>query len=276
MEIKLLNTSSLTAITSCFNLAFSDYSIPIQLTKEQLHQKILVENIDLALSVGVFDDQQLVAFILHAKKEVDQTKEFYNAGTGVIPSHRGKGLSVKMYDFILPQLKKQQFSKGSLEVITSNAPAIHTYKKVGFKIVQELACFKGSAQLQTEASPLEVQRQQPIDWKTIERLLSWESSWQNSLNCLQRLKKAPNCILIKQNHSTVGFALYNDAGKIYLLDSHVDQPTSLTQLLNFIDKDCNNPLLITNIPLQYKYITTAFSNNKFDNFLNQYQLLLEL
>ena len=77
-------------ILDCFNLSFSDYSIPFKLNLEQLENKLRNENINKDISVGAFNKNKLVGFVLHGDRIKDRNRIAYNAGTGVIPTQRGQ------------------------------------------------------------------------------------------------------------------------------------------------------------------------------------------
>ncbi|MGB1041677.1 MAG: GNAT family N-acetyltransferase, partial [Flavobacteriales bacterium] len=126
--MKTLKSVSQQEVLSVFNKSFSDYFVSLQLSEKQFFEKLISNNIDFSLSVGAFENNKLVGFILHGVN----AKSVYNSGTGVIPKRRGFGLTIRMYKFILPILKSNQISKVVLEVITENIQAIKSYKKVGF------------------------------------------------------------------------------------------------------------------------------------------------
>ena len=85
MKITTLETSNIEDILSVFNSSFSDYSIPLQLNISQLKSKIEVDHVDLSLSVGAFENEKLVGFVLHGTSILNGEKVAYNGGTGVIP-----------------------------------------------------------------------------------------------------------------------------------------------------------------------------------------------
>jgi len=104
MDIRTLEGIDYKDILNVFNESFSDYFVPFKLSEEQLISKINTDNTDLELSVGVFDNQRLVAFILHGIEIINNQNVAYNGATGVIPQKRGSGLTKQMYLFILPIL----------------------------------------------------------------------------------------------------------------------------------------------------------------------------
>ena len=64
IEIKSLKDISLLEILNTFNASFSDYLIPMNLSENEFKTKLYTEYINWDFSVGVFFDQNLVAFIL--------------------------------------------------------------------------------------------------------------------------------------------------------------------------------------------------------------------
>ena len=100
ITFQTLENISTDKILEVFNLAFSDYIIPFCLTKEQLEDKIKSESIRLEFSVGAFENNQLIGFILHGFDVVDNMKVIYNGGTGVIPAKRGNKATAKKVEVV--------------------------------------------------------------------------------------------------------------------------------------------------------------------------------
>jgi len=63
--IQSLALVDLLALRNCFNSSFMNYYIPVQLSREQFADKLITEAIDLKLSFGVFNEEELVGFILN-------------------------------------------------------------------------------------------------------------------------------------------------------------------------------------------------------------------
>ena len=133
MEIKTLEQTSLALITAAFNEAFENYFIPLRFTEEGMKAKFRSEGIKPRYSLGAFDNGKLVGFILHGYDEVNGVKTVYNGGTGVLSSHRGRGITAALYQYAVPLLAQQGIYSHLLEVIDNNYPAIRVYEKQGFK-----------------------------------------------------------------------------------------------------------------------------------------------
>lgn len=168
-------------LANAFNKAFADYLIPLQLTVEQLQHKIFTEDVDLALSAGAFENKELVGFILHGCRVLNGKKVLYNAGTGVIPEQRGKGLTLRLYDYFSTLPGLSNISSIQLEVITGNVPAIKTYKQRGFGVTRTLDCFKGELNILTkEGNGCEIRNLEDHNRDELSRFWDWEPAWQNS------------------------------------------------------------------------------------------------
>ena len=130
MEIITLDNIPLSTLTTCFNKSFSDYFVKFEVTESSLQQRLKGAGIDFSLSAGVLDGKELVGFIVHGNRTWNGLKTAFNAGTGVIPTHRGNGLAEIMYDYLIPKFKLNGIQSISLEVIQKNVKAIHVYKKL--------------------------------------------------------------------------------------------------------------------------------------------------
>jgi hypothetical protein len=65
MEVKSLENTEISELATVFNQSFSDYIVPLKITIEQLENKIKSDNIKLKFSVGAFENNRLIGFILH-------------------------------------------------------------------------------------------------------------------------------------------------------------------------------------------------------------------
>ncbi|WP_299683593.1 GNAT family N-acetyltransferase [uncultured Dokdonia sp.] len=213
MEIKTLEGISTKEIVTVFNDSFADYFIPFKLTAAQLASKILADKTDLSLSVGVFDEGKLIAFILHGFDTINDQNVLYNGGTGVIPTKRGFGLTKQMYRFIVPILKEKGIHRLILEVITQNIQAITSYEKSGFKTKRKLVCYKGDIEITNTKTDLEIKELQHYNWELMESFWDIQPTWQNSKNVVNELKDTTISLGAYIEEQLVAYVIYNPSNQ---------------------------------------------------------------
>ena len=141
---KSLNDVSYNQIAKCFNLAFSDYYLPIQFTEKELQSRLEISGVDKELSYGAFLNNEMVGFIFNSCNIYNNYKAVFDIGTGVIPEHRGNKVFTNLFRFAEQELKKHQIEKYYLEVLQQNDKAISMYKKQDFTIAREFSVINAS------------------------------------------------------------------------------------------------------------------------------------
>ncbi|MBB6499083.1 GNAT family N-acetyltransferase [Pedobacter cryoconitis] len=239
MEIKNLENIELEKLVSVINLSFSDYIVPMQLTLENLKSKIVAENIKLKLSTGVFDDDRIVGFMLHGLRDSDTGLMVYNAATGVIPDYRGRGLVGKMYDNLLPKLKKIGVNKMVLEVIEGNQSAIRAYEKLGYTITRKLDCFTGKLHVSKNSPGISLKEITFFQWTEFVSFWSTIPSWQNAVQSLENSKDHCRIIGAYKNDLLVGYAIFNPTSRkinqFAVADNHRNSGIG-SHLFSYIDE----------------------------------------
>lgn len=130
-------------IVAAFLEAFADYAVAMPADAEYYRARWGMEGVRPDCSFGAFSGGRLVAFVLHAVDERGGRLLAYNAGTGVVPAWRGRGLTGQLYAAALPVLSARGVGACLLEVLTGNAPAIRAYRKAGFSVKRLLRCYRG-------------------------------------------------------------------------------------------------------------------------------------
>jgi ribosomal protein S18 acetylase RimI-like enzyme len=212
MEIRTLKDCHVIDLLSAFSESFSDYFVPLRLTPEQFADKLKTEKVDFNFSSGAFIDNKLAGFILHGIDTIGNKKIVYNAGTGVIPTHRKQGLTKQMYDFILPFLKREKVNSLVLEVITKNIPAIKIYEKVGFKTIRKLICYRGEIHA-TCNEMITIKELLEYDWEKMKKTWDFLPGWQNSINVLENLKNINKSYIALIDNKLAGYIVYNTLSK---------------------------------------------------------------
>ncbi|KIA99609.1 GNAT family N-acetyltransferase [Flavobacterium sp. KMS] len=213
MEVKSLENIDIKDLLAVINLSFSDYIVPFSLNLEQLKAKISAENIKLDLSIGVYAEDKLVGFMLHALNTTNEEFVAYNAATGVVPDYRGKGLVGKMYAILVPKLENLGVKQMVLEVIEGNHPAIRVYEKMGYTIHRKLDCFKGKVPALDINPKVDIKNLKEAQWELFKSFWDIEPSWQNDIMAVNNSIEFSQILGAYIDAELVGYAIYNPTSK---------------------------------------------------------------
>lgn len=133
--IRTLSQDDFESLYAAFQAAFSDYVVKLSPTKEQFAEMITRRGWAPELSVGAFDGGTMVGFTING---IDGDRA-YDAGTGIVPSHRRFGLARKLMERSFELLHGR--TEYVLEVIDSNERAIPLYRDLGFREARGLQCW---------------------------------------------------------------------------------------------------------------------------------------
>ncbi len=173
--------------------AFADYHVDMSyMTPERIKFRSIKSNVQYDLSVGAFDGDRLVGFTLIAIDLHAGRKSAFDAGTGIIPAYRGRGIAKAMFEHAIPKLKKSGVRRFLLEVLRPNQSAIRAYEKTGFETTRNLECFElGTVKSFQSAYPRDYPwRIKSITMETLQTFASevdWIPSWENSFACMHRI-----------------------------------------------------------------------------------------
>lgn len=276
MEFRNLADLTFTDLLDVFNLSFSDYLVPFHLTQEQLSSKIHVEKIDMTLSVGTFNEGQIVAFILHAEKTEDGKRVIYNAGTGVVPDFRRKGLVKQMYDYILPVLQERKTDLIMLEVINGNEPAIRAYTHLGFKITRRLDCYKGNIKPAEIGPDITIQQLNSFQWGVFKSFWDIQPSWQSSVMVLEKMREDLIILGAYKKDDLIGYSIFNPVtGKVYQIAVSKEHRRNRigTDLLRGIAEKSEGKIISINNVDDSSESTTKFLNAVgLENWVSQFEM----
>jgi ribosomal protein S18 acetylase RimI-like enzyme len=278
MEIKSLENIETNELVAVFNQSFSDYIVPLEITKEQLENKIKSDNIKLEFSVGAFENNRLIGFILHGLNFVNGNKITYNAGTGVIPEKRGNKITFKLLEHIIPKLKEQNVTKIKLEVITENEIAFRTYKKIGFEIIRELNCYKGQIKSKIE-SKFKILPLKNYDWELLKSFWDWDPTWQNSISSAENTSHLNVAIGAFDSNSLIGYLIYNpNSNRIQQFavnKEHRNQGVG-KQIFQYISRENEKDFSTINIETKSLNTNTFLLSLGLEVYIKQYEMELKL
>jgi ribosomal protein S18 acetylase RimI-like enzyme len=183
LEEALVVTSPLTHIsietlTQVLNEAFSNYEVPIHMSEAQLGAHLHALGYSPEDSIGLFDGNTLVGFILVAIRGTAA----YDAGTGIIPSYQGNGYAHQLIEATLEHVKKRGVKSFILEVIDTNERAKTLYLRHGFSITRSLLCYQIQKDALEDTSSVRLQKQVHVSIPSGD----CTPSWQNSDACIKR------------------------------------------------------------------------------------------
>lgn len=284
MTIQYLSPSLLPATQQAFQAAFADYEIAVNLDLPQFKKRFedkLQVNFD-ASAVAV-EGNQVVGFIFTNIAEYQGKLTAYNGGTGVIPSFRGKQLTQKMYEFLLPRFRELKVQQCLLEAITTNLKALHVYQKIGFKKTRLMRCYKYVPEHHqiTESNKPEINifEQKEPDWHLYKYFHDIEPSYLDQDALVKKNLKNEKVIEAVIHGGTIGYAVYqNENGRISQMAVHPDYRNQGigTWLIKHIFQDSNKKLTILNIEDDYQPFHKFFKSRGFENEINQHEMVMNL
>ncbi|WP_141733347.1 GNAT family N-acetyltransferase [Oligoflexus tunisiensis] len=194
LEYRTLESTPIHEIHQGFLDAFSDYIVDIRMPLPAFKEVNELRAVDYGLSMGAFAGHRLVGFTLNGQDQWQGKRTAYDAGTGVIPAWRGRGISRAIMESCFSVLEAQGFESYLLEVITSNEKAIKLYESLGFRTIRRLDCLmlRGPAQLEAadmDVSVVDVAKEQIAlleDACLADAEQAFAPSWQNSWNTIKR------------------------------------------------------------------------------------------
>ena len=277
MEIKSLEHTPVEEILQTLNLAFSDYFVPINFTLDYVNERWKASGVNYSLSFGIFDENKLVGFIIHAINFYEDSKVAYNASTGIIPTHRKKGLLTKLYEKAIPALKENGIQKSTLEVITKNERAILAYQKVGFKIDRHYKLYKfdwtKSATKDQIETTFKIKITNHFSFEDFTHLQNYIPSLENQNHCLELLKKNLVAVTVFDKKEMVAYLLFHQISKrIHRLGVKENDWNYYGEIL-FSGLKTGNYNII-NIDTANENIHNFFKEMNFENYIDQYDMSL--
>lgn len=280
LSIQTLTGVPLETITNTFNLAFSDYMVPVQLTPAQMQLKMQQEQIDLDWSAAVFHGTELVALILHGYRNINGAKLLYNAGTGVVPACRGQQYTQSMYRWLADRAAAAGIQSISLEVIAGNDKAIHVYDKIGFKRQRHFNIWKGKAPGVYGKQEIAFELRNQMEWNVVTPW--WEAApcWSASPEAVDALGPAVLTITANLGNCLVGYcSVVKHNGRLLQLSvspSYRNKGIGSALLAEACKRVIKNELLALNVDKRDTISNRFFENLHWQKVLQQYEMTVSL
>lgn len=192
---------------SAFVEAFSDYQVKIDLPIGKFEQMLQRRGYSPQASIGAFDGEALVGFVLNGLRSWAGRLTAYDLGTGVIPAYRRQGLTSAMLEQLKPLLREKQVEQYLLEVLKDNSGALALYEKQGFQRQRGFACMalakdKCRAALRHPVAVLAQRVPQGA-----ERFWDGQPSWQNSPDSIRAVADAFHYAAVYADGAVAGYGV---------------------------------------------------------------------
>lgn len=276
MHFSTLEHTPISDITACMNAAFAEYEISIQWTDESLQQKMRIEDIDLSLSVGAFDNGTLAGVILMGAD--DNNRRVWDGGTGVIPAYRGQKLTEQMFEYVLPILRQSGAKLMLLEVLENNKGAYKTYERLGFQPTRLLHAYKGNI-IPGKKGSYEIETVPRYDADELLGLGDWQPAWQQMNQRIANRGASVTTICIRKQGRIAAYAHYDEAAMRvhqFGVARQFRRKGMATTLFSHIANGKPEPFLIINIDAGSENTNAFLQAVGLKNHISQYEMKMEL
>lgn len=272
-EFKNIEKISFEDITNTWNLAFSDYILPMDMTPESVEAYFKVSGVDKSQSYGAFYNNVLVGLLVNSVNTFKGRVAAYDAMTGIVPEHRGKRLFSQLFEYTRNSLKNNGIAHYYLEVITTNESAYSIYKKKGGKVAREFAFITGKMNSgfhsDTRVKVL------PLSDFQKETLSKYEPSFGNQIVALHRSINDYQVVYAEAENRKAA-AIYSKDGRIpQLLFNGADDKDLLRAVVTHLSRNFES-LKISNIPISEIELINELIVIGFEVLVNQYEMCIEL
>ncbi|SDW19411.1 GNAT family N-acetyltransferase [Paenibacillus sp. CF384] len=196
-------------IVTLWNKGFEGYFTNAALNLDRFLARTVSEGLSLEHSLAMMVDGEPAGFVMNGFRTVNGLKTAWNGGTGIAPSHRGKGYGKLLMAQNIQLYREQNVNLALLEAIKQNEAAIKLYQGAGYQTTGELVCSIQEDALDPELllpsfpQRFVIRHAKPRDARTLSfynRDAAWQTGWQSL--------KDGDCCILSDGEERVGYALY--------------------------------------------------------------------
>jgi ribosomal protein S18 acetylase RimI-like enzyme len=280
LHFRLLSQNDVNSLYACFLAAFSDYEVNMRMSHEEFRLRLMRDGVRLDISAGAFDGERMIGFCINGIGEWREKTTAYDAGTGVIPAYRGRGVAKELFAFLEVKLKETGVAQYLLEVLTSNVPAATLYRKLGFVDTRRLAVFRSASQpgeRPAAHSNIAVRAIERPDWQLFQTFWNGYPSWQNSIGAVDRVSNERKIIGAFADEECIGYGvvLVPSANLMQLAVSpnHRRQGIGSAMLVSLATPE---RLKINNVDEELKGSLAFYEANGYKQVLEQFEMVKTL
>lgn len=280
---KTLGDTDINALHDAFITAFSDYQVKVDLPLDFFQNMLKRRGYDGQISMGAFDNEELVGFVLNGFRNWHGKTTVYDTGTGVLPKYRRQGITSSMLENLKKYLKEKNVEQYLLEVIKSNISAFELYKKQGFQITRSFQCYKLNKNNYASISAHETQHIDNITstcWEHLKEFWDVNPSWQNSIDSIDSVQDKFIYSIVSVNHNIVGYGIIDkqtgDIPQIAVDNNYRQKGIGRSILTDLIKCTKSQKVSVINVDDSSQPINEFLLKTGFDYGVPQYEMLLKL
>jgi len=280
-QIISLSGTSVEKIHEAFTDAFSDYEVKLDMPLPKLVEMMKTRDLNPDFSVGCFDGDLLVGFILTGYREINGQKVCYDGGTGVIKAYQRKGIGEMLLKELLLILREKQVDRFMLEVLENNTPAIKLYEKHGFAKTRKLECFE----IEKHELRLVPDRGFGISVTNPATLIQHEElyrlyppTWQNEIQSVLNVSESYTFISLSCTSKILGYGFIHktkgDIPQIGILDEWKHWGLEAHLIAELAKHTKSEKIVVLNVEAE-NYLGETLGKLGFRNTVNQWEMVLE-
>lgn len=274
----ILEGTSTETLYKTFLDAFSDYQVKIDLPFWKFEQMLQRRGYSSEISIGAFEDERLVGFVLNGFRDWNGKTTVYDLGTGVVPKYRRQGLTSDMLQRIKKLFKEKQIEQYLLEVIKSNTSAVQLYKKQGFTIQREFSCFELDKNKYIPLTTYDVEHVERVDLEQLKKFWDFKPSWQNSIPSINAIPEAFIFSVVRFDNIIVGYGIMDkktgDIPQIAVDKKYRGNGIAKSIITDMIKSTESHKIYVLNVETQFKSVEDFFLRLGFERYTEQYEMLL--
>lgn len=277
---RALDKISIETLHKTFLDAFSDYQVNIALPLWKFEQMLQRRGYVSQLSIGAFENEILVGFVLNGFRSWNGKPTVYDLGTGVIVEYRRQGITSNMLLNIKELLKQKQVEQYLLEVIESNTSAVSLYKKQGFEIQREFSCFQLDKRKYNPITTCKVERVNRIDLGQLTDFGDFKPSWQNSIDSINAVPEEFLYSIVRLDNTIVGYGIIDkrtgDIPQIAVNRHYRGRGIARSIMTEMIKNTESDRISILNVDNESESTKNFLLELGFVNSVGQYEMLLKI
>lgn len=278
-----LENISIETLHKTFLNAFSDYQVKMDLPLFKFEYMLQRRGYVAKSSIGAFNDETLVGFVLNGVRNWDGKLTAYDTGTGVIETYRKQGITSNILLNVRQLFKEMGVEQYLLEVIQSNTSALQLYKKQGFKILRDFECFHLDKNKYNPITTYKVEHVNMInsnDWRELTEFWDFVPSWQNSIDSINAVSDAFIYSIVRLEDNIVGYGVIDkktgDIPQIAVNKNYRCKGIARSILIDLIKNTESYNINVINVDGRSKSMKDFLLKLGFECGVSQYEMILKL